>query len=235
MPTAASSGSTSRPRATWARCSLMTAVALGVVAVMNDMGTALLLYGIFLAMIYVATGRHLYTVLGLGLFAAGSLAVYRVVPHVQRALHDLDRSVGRRPHHRLPDRAVDRVDRRRRHLRHRPRPQPPGDRPRQTSHPGRADRRHLRRLVERDRPGRRRRPAADLPAVRLPRLQDRDARRRQLLEAAGLRAHVHVRAAGLPDRRRDHPPDPADRHHAAVRQLRRARRSSRTSCCWRCS
>ncbi len=61
----------------------MTGVALGVVAVMNDMGTALLLYGIFLAMVYVATGRRIYTVAGLLLFAIGSWAVYHVTPHVQ--------------------------------------------------------------------------------------------------------------------------------------------------------
>ncbi len=61
----------------------MTGIALGVVAVMNDLGTALLLYGIFLAMVYVATGRQLYTVAGLGLFAVGSWVVYKITPHVQ--------------------------------------------------------------------------------------------------------------------------------------------------------
>ena len=62
---------------------LMAGISLGVLAVMNDLGTALLLFGIYLAMIYVATGRHLYTVLGLGIFAAGSWAVYNAVGHVQ--------------------------------------------------------------------------------------------------------------------------------------------------------
>jgi cell division protein FtsW (lipid II flippase) len=61
----------------------MTGIALAVVAVMNDMGTALLLFGIFLSMLYVATGRHLYTVVGLGLFAAGSWFVYQTTAHVQ--------------------------------------------------------------------------------------------------------------------------------------------------------
>ena len=46
---------------------LMAGGSLGVLAVLNDMGSALLLYGIFLAMLYVATGRHLYTVLGMTL------------------------------------------------------------------------------------------------------------------------------------------------------------------------
>ena len=62
---------------------LVAATSLGVLAVMNDLGSALLLFGIYLAMIYVATGRHLYTVLGLVVFAAGSWAVYTAVPHVR--------------------------------------------------------------------------------------------------------------------------------------------------------
>lgn len=61
----------------------MTGIALGVVAVMNDLGTALLLFGIFLAMIYVATGRTAYTVVGLALFAVGSWLIYQITPHVQ--------------------------------------------------------------------------------------------------------------------------------------------------------
>jgi cell division protein FtsW (lipid II flippase) len=61
----------------------MTGIALLVVGVMNDMGTALLLFGIFLGMLYVATGRRLYTVVGLSLFAIGSWAVYQITPHVQ--------------------------------------------------------------------------------------------------------------------------------------------------------
>jgi cell division protein FtsW (lipid II flippase) len=61
----------------------MTGIALAVVAVMNDMGTALLLFGIFLAMLYVATGRHLYTVVGLLLFAGGSWFVYSTTAHVR--------------------------------------------------------------------------------------------------------------------------------------------------------
>ena len=61
---------------------LMAGISLGVLGVMNDLGTALLLFGIYLSMIYVATGRHLYTVLGLGIFAAGSWAVYHNVAHV---------------------------------------------------------------------------------------------------------------------------------------------------------
>ena len=49
----------------------------------NDLGSALLQFGIFLAMLYVATGRAAYAAAGLALFVAGSAAVYRVVEHVQ--------------------------------------------------------------------------------------------------------------------------------------------------------
>ena len=84
----------------------------------------------------------------------------------------LDRSVGHAADERLPDRAVAVLDRRRRHLRHRLRPRlHPG---RQADrHPRRPDRLHLLGDRVRDRPGRRRRAAARLPRVRLPRHEDR--------------------------------------------------------------
>jgi cell division protein FtsW (lipid II flippase) len=49
----------------------------------NDLGSALLFFGIFLAMLYVATGRLLYVTLGLGLFTAGAAGAYHFVPHVR--------------------------------------------------------------------------------------------------------------------------------------------------------
>jgi len=48
----------------------------------NDLGSALLYFGIFLAMVYVATGRLLFTAIGLTLFLAGSYFVYTQVTHV---------------------------------------------------------------------------------------------------------------------------------------------------------
>ena len=48
----------------------------------NDLGSALLYFGIFLAMLYVATGRLLFTGIGLALFLAGSYFVYTQVAHV---------------------------------------------------------------------------------------------------------------------------------------------------------
>jgi cell division protein FtsW (lipid II flippase) len=49
----------------------------------NDLGSALLYFGIFLAMVYVATGRLMYVAAGLVLFVAGSYGAYRTVPRVQ--------------------------------------------------------------------------------------------------------------------------------------------------------
>jgi cell division protein FtsW (lipid II flippase) len=49
----------------------------------NDLGSALLYFGIFLAMLYVATGRLLYVALGTGLFVGGAAGVYKLVGHVR--------------------------------------------------------------------------------------------------------------------------------------------------------
>jgi cell division protein FtsW (lipid II flippase) len=49
----------------------------------NDLGSALLYFGIFLAMLYVATGRALYVAIGVTLFLVGSAAVYTFVGHVR--------------------------------------------------------------------------------------------------------------------------------------------------------
>jgi cell division protein FtsW (lipid II flippase) len=63
--------------------SLMVALALLMVVLQHDLGAALLLFGLFLAMLYVASGRPLYVVLGLTLFGAGGLLLYRVLSIVQ--------------------------------------------------------------------------------------------------------------------------------------------------------
>jgi cell division protein FtsW (lipid II flippase) len=49
----------------------------------NDLGSALLYFGIFLGMLYVATGRALFALAGLALFVGGAYALYQVVPRVQ--------------------------------------------------------------------------------------------------------------------------------------------------------
>jgi cell division protein FtsW (lipid II flippase) len=49
----------------------------------NDLGMSLLYFGIFLAMLYVATARAWFVGAGLALFLAGSAVVYHAVPRVQ--------------------------------------------------------------------------------------------------------------------------------------------------------
>ena len=51
--------------------------------VTNDLGSALLYYGIFLALLYVATARIAIVAAALGLFLVGSFAVSQVTPHVR--------------------------------------------------------------------------------------------------------------------------------------------------------
>ena len=49
----------------------------------NDLGGGLLYFSVFLAMLYVATGRWPYIAIGVLLFAAGAYGLYHVVPHVE--------------------------------------------------------------------------------------------------------------------------------------------------------
>ena len=49
----------------------------------DDLGSALLYYGIFLGMLYVATARLAFVAGALGLFLVGAAAVYQGTPHVR--------------------------------------------------------------------------------------------------------------------------------------------------------
>jgi cell division protein FtsW (lipid II flippase) len=57
--------------------------AMLVLVATGDLGSALLYYGIFLALLYVATARVAYVAVALVLFFAGSAAVYKATPHVR--------------------------------------------------------------------------------------------------------------------------------------------------------
>lgn len=50
---------------------------------MKDLGTSLLFFGALLALIYVATGRSFYVVIGVVLFLVGAVGLYFVFSHVQ--------------------------------------------------------------------------------------------------------------------------------------------------------
>ena len=61
----------------------MWAIALGIVVVQRDLGAALLFFGVFLALVYVATGRVSLVVIGLILFVLGSLLMAQLFEHVR--------------------------------------------------------------------------------------------------------------------------------------------------------
>jgi cell division protein FtsW (lipid II flippase) len=53
-----------------------------VLASSNDLGSGLLYFGIFLAMLYIATARMSFVVGGIALFAVGSVVAYEKIAHV---------------------------------------------------------------------------------------------------------------------------------------------------------
>jgi len=61
---------------------LMGAASLAVLVVQNDLGSALLFFGVFLAMLYVASGRLVYVTLGLVAFAGACWAAYRLFDRI---------------------------------------------------------------------------------------------------------------------------------------------------------
>ena len=56
----------------------MWAIALGIVVIQRDLGAALLFFAVFLALVYIATARASYVVIGLLLFVAGSVIAYQL-------------------------------------------------------------------------------------------------------------------------------------------------------------
>ena len=58
-------------------------LSLGLVVVQRDLGAALLFFGVFLALLYVATARLDYVAAGLGAFALGAALAYQLFGHVR--------------------------------------------------------------------------------------------------------------------------------------------------------
>ena len=61
----------------------MWIIAMLIVILERDLGSALLFFGIFLVMIYVCTGRLSYVLIGILLVAIGGVGLYMLFPHVQ--------------------------------------------------------------------------------------------------------------------------------------------------------
>jgi cell division protein FtsW (lipid II flippase) len=61
---------------------LMWAMAMGVMVLQKDLGATLLFFGIFLAMLYLATGRAAYSLIGVVMLLAGGWVGAQVFAHV---------------------------------------------------------------------------------------------------------------------------------------------------------
>ncbi len=190
----------------------------------NDLGSGLLYFGIFLAMLYVATARGWYALGGLVLFIAGAAVIYKAVPRVEQRV-----TVWLDPWPHAHDTGYQIV---------------------QSSYSianggfagkgfgkgvfATTDGHTLIPFLPTDfiysahRPGararRRRRDPPRLHGLLPARLPDRDAGAGRLLEAARSRPHVRLRAADVHHRRRRPADHPADRDHAPLHQLRRVER-----------
>ncbi len=65
---------------------VMWAVSLIVLVAEKDLGSSLLFFGVFLVMLYAATGRPGYIAVGMGLFAVGATGAYLAFDHVQQRI-----------------------------------------------------------------------------------------------------------------------------------------------------
>jgi cell division protein FtsW (lipid II flippase) len=63
------------------------AASMSVLVFQKDLGTSLLYFGLFLVMIYVATGRASWIVLGLVMFSGGAFVAYATLPYVDGRVH----------------------------------------------------------------------------------------------------------------------------------------------------
>ncbi len=61
----------------------MWGLALSLIVLQRDLGAALLFFAIFLAMLYLLTGRGAYVGAGLGAFSLGAAALYPIFSHVR--------------------------------------------------------------------------------------------------------------------------------------------------------
>lgn len=61
---------------------MVWALAVAVLVLESDFGTSLLLFGLFLSMLYVATNRVSWVIIGLTMLSSAALVVSRIVPHI---------------------------------------------------------------------------------------------------------------------------------------------------------
>ena len=198
----------------------MWAIALVIVVIQRDLGAALLFFGVFLAMLYVATGRLSLVIIGLVLFLLGSALMANLIDHVRTTGRHLARSVRRSARCRLPGRPGAPRVRARRPARGRSRRRAAGDR-RSAADP---ERPHGLPAGRARRGARHPRGGGDpraVPGRRRARPADRGGRRGRLPVAPRGRARAGDRHPGVHHRGRQPQGPAADRSDAAVHQLRR--------------
>jgi cell division protein FtsW (lipid II flippase) len=75
--------------------------AMALLFVIQDLGSSLMFFGAFLALVYVATNRISFVVIGLGLFALGARVLYALRPTIQNRvdawLHPFDPALYKQP------------------------------------------------------------------------------------------------------------------------------------------
>lgn len=62
---------------------LMWFASLLLLIFQKDLGTSLLFFGTFVVLLYIATGKEIYTIIGAVLFSAGTFACYEIFPHIR--------------------------------------------------------------------------------------------------------------------------------------------------------
>ena len=204
------------------------AFSLGVLVLESDLGTSLLFFGIVLVMLYAATERVSWMVIGLTVVRRrrdGGLPAVRPRPGARAGLARPVRRLQRRG---LPDRPGAVRPRHRRGRRHRARRGPAGPRA------VRRDRLHAVLARRGAGPGRAGRDPRRLPGADHARAAQRAGRARQLRQAAGRRPVLRDRAADVHRRRRGVEADPAHRAHRCRSCPTAARRWWRTTCWSRC-
>ena len=194
-------------------------LSLALMVFVKDLGTSLLFFCALLALLYVATGRPLYVVTGLLLFAGGAFVLYNLFGHVQTRVDmwlDPWRDVAGRGYQivqslfALASGGLFGKGLGQGYLTAAERPH---------HHPGARDRLHLlrhRRGVGVGRSGGHR---PSLLHFRLPGSARGPRRAGRLLPIAGHGPHGDVRSAGLHHHRGCDQAHPSDRHHPALREL----------------
>ena len=214
---------------------LVWGLAMLMLIFIRDLGSSLMFFGGFLALLYVATGRLSLVSVGATMFLGGAAFFANSVAHVHDRVETwLDTFSTKREVCPSTGEVTEFVNCQGYQIAQSLFAQADGglfgegfgramlvlaDGP--VAHPRTAHRPDLRGDHERGGPVRRRRADRRVPAVHLSWLQDRDAGQRRLLEAACDGPDGRARAAGLRDRGRGDEGHPADRGDAAVRVVRR--------------